>query len=375
MAEKLNRPYRRTKDWIAFYEGMYVDEPITNESVSRRLGIKLPAARKLTSRHVATGILVRPKHRSLYQTFRISQFSKNVTHYPELRNQDVPIPPLENQYINKKIELNVNNGRFCQSLQIREHSVWVCDTLLQKPKASTSAERRRSYRKRLKAQQSRKCSCFANSSCIHCYNTRFLPITAFDALHTSARHAKLLLFPDRRHFAALDSMPDTPILVHRTFFEFYSPYFSPELFERIPRKNKAYRNDFILNGVRIHYEVYKGGLVILKPSLSRTPLLPSQLKAFMLQLQEALPFYSPPFEEWRIATSDVHFDAPTSEPRKPHSTFYVNGTKFQCYNKNLKGGRRILRLEAQISPGCTIAEYPAVVEAARLKLMEVLGKH
>lgn len=129
------------------------------------------------------------------------------------------------------------------------------------------------------------------------------------------------------------------------------------------------------NGIPCSFKAYKGGLVIIYPRYSKAPKLASQLHTFMLDVQAAFPYYSPPVDTWKIATTDLHLDAPTMEPGKRHIPFYYKGQKFQCYNKDPPGKRRILRLEAQVSLGCTIAEYPAAISGVEKKILEVLGKN
>jgi hypothetical protein len=206
-----------------------------------------------------------------------------------------------------------------------------------------------------------------------------MPTTAFDALHASRLHPKLLENPDRRFFAARDSLHTYPIQNHRTYFAFNTPaeYLDPTVlaFSILPSRNHAFRGKFRADGILCSYEIYEGGYTIIKPQYTRVPKLPSELHPFMFQVYAAFPHWAPPTTTWTVATADIHLDAPTTEPGKRHIDFKHKGVKFQGYNKNLPKGRRIFRLEAQISPGCTIAEYPAVVESAKEMLLEVLGKN
>lgn len=171
--------------------------------------------------------------------------------------------------------------------------------------------------------------------CDHGYNTKFLPTTAFDSLHASGLHSALKNSPDRRYWAARDSLHLQPFQIHRTFLEFYSPYFDKAEFANAPHHNKAILGDFTANGIPCSFKAYKGGLVIIYPRYSKTPKLPSQLHAFILDVQVSFPYYSPPVDTWRIATTDLHLDAHTTEPGKRHITFHHKGLKFQCYNRNL----------------------------------------
>lgn len=267
------------------------------------------------------------------------------------------------------------------SIPSKEHS--VCNASPQIPKASKGALRVRRHRQRRKAQLTR-CSCSTNTldgeTCDYCYSKRLLPLitTAHAMLYPSKVHPKLQENRDPRYVAALDSLLSYPPLNHRTYFAFNTPpaYMDPTIpaFATLPGKNHPYRGKFKVGKIRCSYEIYEGGYTVIKPKYSQTPKLPSELPAFKLEIFSAFPHWAPSVETWIHQTADIHYDAPTTEPGKRDIPFYYKGAKFQCYNKNLPGGRRVLRLEAQISPGCTIAEYPQVVKATEQKLMEVLGK-
>ncbi len=192
------------------------------------------------------------------------------------------------------------------------------------------------------------------------------------------RHEALVKSFSLPYFMALNAIhTSSPVLVHKTYFEFYT---SPDAFDfsHVPARNRAVRGklELVFAGkvIPISYEIYKSGFVIIKPRSSHAPMRPAMLETFMERIRAILPFPSPPVQGWKIAASDVHFDVPTLEKSKRYVRFNYLNTTFQCYNKTIEG-ERFLRLEAQIYPAVTQDYYPAAVEAARQKLLGVLGKN
>jgi hypothetical protein len=165
---------------------------------------------------------------------------------------------------------------------------------------------------------------------------------------------------------------DTPTLLHRLFFKFQA--YPPTAEELGPHHNRAIHGDVSLDGIDIHYTRHKGGAVILHSERSRYPLLEAEIPAFMQEIWDNLPFYTPPIEEWRITGCDVHLDVDTTEPRRRHIDFYHNGVKGQAYNKPMPGGRRVLRVELQISPDVTLADFSPIVRKTKQSILEVFGK-
>lgn len=100
----------------------------------------------------------------------------------------------------------------------------------------------------------------------------------------------------------------TRIASHRTYFAFHIPISDPEEFDKLPHKNKCKRRTISVNGIKISYEIYKGGAVKIKPKLDESPIPPSSITAFQETIRSSLPFASPPTETWDIIATDGNFD-------------------------------------------------------------------